>query len=383
MKNRYIKWMMTLVLFSLSYYAYACTDFRVKANDGTVLITRSMEFAEDMKSNLRTSPRGRAFNMTAPDGTPGLAWKAKYGYVFLDGMNVDVAIDGMNEAGLSVEDLYLPSFAQYQTVPTGQNNKALPYIHLADWILSNFKSVEEVRQALPSIYVYAAKTPGMGDMIFPLHFSIFDNSGKGIVVEYVKGKMNIYDHIGVMTNSPTYDWHIVNLNNYIQLAPLNPPPVIASGIIFAATGQGFGMIGLPGDISPPSRFVKVATLLRVALPAADATSAINLAEHVINNVDIVRGEARQPQSGNYIDDITQWVVFKDLTHRVFYYRTYDDLSLRAVALEKINFNENAPRLLMPIASKGYVNNVTDQFLKSAQPLPAIPAGNNPTVQPQH
>jgi choloylglycine hydrolase len=365
----------TMLLFSISHYANACTDFRVKASDGTIIIARSMEFAEDFKSNLRTSTRGRTFNTIALDGKPALSWKAKYGFVYLDGMNVDVAIDGMNEAGLSVEALYLPSFAQYQTVPAGHNNQALPYINFGDWILSNFKSVEEVRQALPSIYVFAAKTPGMGDMIFPLHFSVFDNSGKGIVIEYVKGKLNVYDHIGVMTNSPTYDWQLTNLNNYIHLAPINPPAVVANGIIFAATGQGFGMIGLPGDISPPSRFVKTATLLRVALPAANATAAVNLAEHVINNVDIVRGESRQPLSGNYIDETTQWVVFKDLTHRIFYYRTYEDLSLRAVALEKINFSENAPRLVMPILSKGYVNNVTDQFLKATQPSlsPVVPA----------
>lgn len=351
---------------SLSFSALACTDFRLKSQDGTVLITRSMEYSVDMKANLRTSPRGRAYTTMAPDGTPGISWKAKYGYVFLDGMNIDTAIDGMNEAGLSFEALYLPGLADYQTVPTGHATQALPYLTLGDWVLSQFKSVDEVRQALTKVFVYPAKLPGMGDMIFPLHFSIYEASGKGIVVEYVKGQLHIYDHLGVMTNSPSYDWHLTNLLNYLHLAPVNPPAVIVAGVKYSANGQGFGMIGLPGDVSPPSRFVKIATLLQVAFPTTDATHALNLAEHIINNVDIPLGLVREPQSGNATNETTQWVVFKDLTHKKLYYRTYDNISLRAVDLAKLDFSDNAQRLKMPIASPEFIQDQTNAFLHAKQ-----------------
>lgn len=351
-------------LFSINC-SFACTDFRLTAKDGTVLVTRSMEYALDLKSTLRSSPRGRAFTTTAPDGSKGLSWKAKYGYIFLDGMNFDAAIDGMNEQGLSFEALYLPGLAQYQTLPSGQNSQALPYIYLGDWILSNFKTVDEVRQALSTIYVFEQKLPDMGDLIFPLHFSVYDTSGKGLVIEYVGGKLNLYDNkIGVLTNSPTYDWQLTNLNNYVHLRPVNPPPFIAEGIKFAATGQGFGMLGLPGDISPPSRFVKIAVLLNVALAPEYAVDTLNLAEHIINNVDIPRGLAREPQSGKYIDETTQWVVFKDLSNKIFYYRTYRNLGLRAVALSKVDLSENAARLKLAIASKAYVDDQTDEFMEA-------------------
>lgn len=352
----------TLACFSNS--ALACTDFRVSAKDGTVLITRSMEFAVDMKSNLRSSPRGRMFSVTAPDGKPGLSWKTKYGYLYLDGMNSDYADDGMNEQGLSFEALYLPGLAQYQTVTPAHDAEALSYMHLGDWILGNFKTVDEVRQALANVVVFADKIPGLGDMIFPLHFSIYDSTGKGIVVEYVDGKMNIYDNkIGVMTNSPTYGWHMTNLNNYVHLKPINPNPVSDSGVVFSATGQGGGMVGLPGDISPPSRFVKTAILMDVVMQPDDAKSALNLAQHVINNVDIPTGLAREMSNGNYTNEITQWVVFKDLTNKVFYYRTYGDLTLHAVTMAKIDFSEKAAMLKMPIASQEYVKDMTDDFLK--------------------
>ena len=112
-------YLIATILLAISNTTFACTDFRVIAKDNTVLITRSMEYSVDMKSNLRSSTRGRIFTTVAPDGQSGLAWKAKYGYLFLDALNVDVALDGINEVGLSVEDLYLPHFAGYQTVPSG------------------------------------------------------------------------------------------------------------------------------------------------------------------------------------------------------------------------------------------------------------------------
>jgi choloylglycine hydrolase len=126
------------------------------------------------------------------------------------------------------------------------------------------------------------------------------------------------------------------------------------------------MLGLPGDVSPPSRFIKIATLLHVAIPVDTITNALNLAEHVINNVDIPLGLVREPSSGNATNETTQWVVFKDLTHRVLYYRTYADMSLRAVSLDKINFTENAPRLKMPLARAAMVQDLTEQFSKAVQ-----------------
>lgn len=344
--------------------ALACTDFKITATDGTVLIARSMEFALDFKSNVRSSPRDRTFNTNAIDGKPGLSWRSKYGYVYADGLNVDSAIDGMNEKGLSFEYLYLPGETQYQTATSEQDKQALPYISLGDWVLGNFQTVEEVRQALTTIYVTDAKIPSIPNVTFPLHAAIYDASGKGIVVEFVKGKMQISDNtIGVMTNSPTYEWQVTNLRNYIGMSPYAPKPVTINGITYAATGQGSGMIGLPGDVSPPSRFVKTAVLKTAALPVNNAAGALNLAEHIINTVDIPLGTVRAKQSdGKDSNDLTQWVVFKDLTHKIFYYRTYDNMTVRAIDLSKIDFAPTAARLKMPMNNGPYVQDETQKFL---------------------
>lgn len=358
----------SVCLFFLTSYANACTDFRLMAKDGTALVARSLEFSLDFKSNLRSMPREQAFVTKAPDGTPGLSWKSKYGYVFMDGLNVDAVVDGMNEEGLSFEALLMPFYATYQTVPAGQNANALPYLDFGAWILGNFKTVDEVKQALGKVIVFEQKNPQLGDMIFPLHYSIFDVSGKGIVIEYVGGHRYIYDNtVSVMTNSPTFSWHLTNVVNYLHLTPANPNPVVLEGVQYGATGQGYGMIGLPGDISPPSRFIKTLALTKVALPADDAAQVLNLAEHIINNVDIPRGLAREPSKNNQAtNDMTQWVVFKDLKNKVLYYRTYNDLALRKLALSKVDFSPGAKRMKMPIYSPVSIKDITEQFLASPQ-----------------
>lgn len=351
--------------------ALACTDFRISANDGTVLITRTLEFAQDLKSNLRSSPRERDFTVITPNGKPGMSWKSKFGYVYVDGLNQDFAVDGLNEQGLSFEYLLLPNETQYQTIPEGQEKRAMSYLNFGDWVLSNFKNVDEVRAALPNIMVYAQALPAIGNIVFPLHAAIYDASGKGIVVEFVNGKMNVFDNkIGIMTNAPTYDWQITNLRNYVNLSPANPQPVFADGIEFVATGQGAGMKGLPGDISPPSRFVKMSVMLQTVVPATDITSALNNAQHIINNVDIPLGFVREPQSGKIVNEYTQWTLFKDLTHKTFFYHTYDDSSLRMVTLADVDFSPKAPHLIMPLARPQTLVDVTDLFIKNIPPATA-------------
>lgn len=362
--NRLLLASSALYLFSLP--TLACTDFKLTAKDGTLLITRSMEFGQDLQSNVRTSPRGRVVITTTPNNKPGLGWTAKYGYIYIDGFNVDASFDGMNETGLTFEFLYLPGETQYQTIPAGKDKQAIPYSLFGDWVLANFKTIDEVKAALNNVYVSNQVIPQIGNATLPAHASIYDASGKGIVVEFYNEKINVFDNIGIMTNSPKYDWHVTNLRNYINLSAINANAITKNGITYDSVGQGSGAVGLPGDASPPSRFVKIAFMQKNVFMAQNAGDLVNLAEHIINNVDLPSGYVQSVISGQTETDITQWVVFKDITHKMFYYRTYNDMTLRAIALDKLDFSEKAVSLKMPLSGSPYVMNITDQFLKSAK-----------------
>ena len=363
MKNYFISIASTIFLCS-TFSTQACTDFKVTAKDGTVLMARSMEFGPQLQSNLRSSPRGRIYTTKTLDNKPGITWKSTYGYLYIDGFNIDVSFDGMNEAGLTFEYLYLPNETHYQTIPAGKEAQALPYSLLGDWVMSNFKTIDEVKKGLTSIYVTTQVIPELGDAVLEAHASIHDASGKGIVVEFYHNKINVYDSMGVMTNSPKYDWHVTNLRNYVNLSATNPATIAQGSMSYAATGQGSGAVGLPGDASPPSRFVKIAFMLANAYPTETAKDAINLATHIINNVDLPAGYVRSVDGGKSVTDTTQWVVFKDMTHKMFYYRTYNDMTIRAIAMDQIDFSEHAPHLKMPLVMSPYVMSVTDKFLKS-------------------
>lgn len=348
--------------------AFPCTEFRLRAKDNSTLITRTMEYSMQMHANLRTSNRNRQFETKSPNGKPGMSWKAKYGYVFFDAFNIDIAVDGMNEKGLSFGALYLPGYTVYQTVPKNRTKDAVSYTRLGDWILGNFSTVAEVKTALQKTYIFQENVPGFGNKIFPLHFSIYDVNGNGLVVEYINGRLTMHDNkIGVLTNSPSYDWHLANLNKYVYLSPVNPNPVSLNGEQFTPMGLGFGMIGLPGDASPSSRFLKMATYLRFVVQPTDVSNAVNLASHIINNVDIPFGIVRSPKQNSTTEmdlENTQWTAFKDLTNKVFYFRTYENLQLRAVSLDKIDFSENAKRLKMSIESPQFVEDLSQKFTSS-------------------
>jgi choloylglycine hydrolase len=304
------------------------------------------------------------FTSKTPNNKAGLSWKAKYGYLYVDGFSVDASFDGMNEVGLTFEYLYLPGETQYQAIPAGKDAQAVPYAMFGDWVLSNFKTIDELKQALNTIYVTNQIIPQLGNAILSAHASIRDASGKGIVVEFYNDKINVYDNIGVMTNSPKYDWQVTNLRNYINLSPYDANSITADGITYSSTGQGTGANGLPGDASPPSRFVKTAFMVKNVYPAENATDIVNLAQHIINNVDLPAGYVRSAQNGQTQTDTTQWVVFKDVTHKTFYYRTYGDMTLRGVDMSKVDFSKDAPRLKMPFSMTPNMINVTNQFLKS-------------------
>lgn len=338
------------VFFGMSA-AEACTSFELRAQDGTVMMTRTMEFAMNLNSNIRTYPRSDTFTTTNADGSAGLSWVSKYGFLYLDGFGVNTVVEGMNESGLSFEALLFPgSDSAYQVAPKNAEGRAIPYENFGAWVLGNFNNVDDLKKALSTVYVTPINLPQFGNTVFPLHFSVHDASGKGIIIEYVNGKLNVYnDTVGVLTNAPDYVWQVTNLRNYVNLSPYTPNPIVIGNMTFESSGQGSGMRGLPGDISPPSRFVKIMAIKSAALPTQNATDTLNLAEHIINNVDIPLGYVRAKQkNGPDLNESTEWTVFEDLSHKMFYYHTYTNMSLRSIDLTKINFAPGAPMLKLPL-----------------------------------
>ncbi|MEO8421729.1 MAG: choloylglycine hydrolase family protein [Hyphomicrobium sp.] len=330
--------------------ALACTDVRLIAGDGSPFTVRTMEFAVDLNSDVQILPRGMDVTSPAPNGD-GLKWKSKYGYVAMNAYDMPVATDGLNEKGLGFGALYLPAEAKYQEVTASDQAKALSNASFGAWVLGNFENVDEVKAALGGVVVWGETVPQLGSYA-PLHYAVHDASGKSIVIEYVEGKLHVYDNdVGVLTNSPTYPWHIENLRNYANLTPVNAKPVKIGNINYAGMGQGSGLRGLPGDPTPPSRFVMAAATAYLADKPKDAAEALILAEHLIDRVDIPKGLVRDyTNGGKPLGDYTQWTTFRDHANKVYYWKTYNDPSLKSVDLKTLDFTAGQPTRSLSVAA---------------------------------
>lgn len=295
-----------------------------------------MEFGFDMKSKILVFPRGYKFTGTAPEGITPLSWEGKYGLVGPDAFSQLMISDGINEKGLYVGALYLPGYAQYMTPDASQNGNILSQNDLPLWLLSSFASVEEVKEKIANITVWGMSFGALG--MVPLHYAVHDATGASIVIEYLDGKLHVTDNpIGVLTNSPDFTWHLTNLSNFVNLSANNVPDLKLTGDDVKAIGQGSGMLGLPGDFTPPSRFVRAVALTQSAIPAKTAEEEVKTAFHVLGSFDIPVGLTREKQKDKTYYELTQWMVVADLTNTVYYFKTYEQPGALRVDLKTLNF----------------------------------------------
>ncbi|MGE0669894.1 MAG: linear amide C-N hydrolase [Parachlamydiales bacterium] len=350
------------IAFSLSVQvlSHACTAFQFKAEDGTWIYARSLEFGFRMGSDLLIVPRGTAYTGTALNNKTGLKWTAQYGFV---GMNQSVGkefvSEGMNEKGLIVGMLYFPRYAQFEASSDADSSRTMGSWELAAYLLGRCSTVSEVKEAVEKVIVGRVPNADLGGFVIPLHYYVADRSGKAIVIEYLNGKRNIYDNpLGVLTNSPPFEWHMTHMIRYINLSPINVPELKLSDWTLRNLGQGSGLLGLPGDYTPSSRFVRAIFFSQWAVKPDNAEDAVGLGFHILNTFNIFDGIVRTtleeennselPLAKTGVDlknDITQWVVVHDRTHLKTYIRTYNNLQVQMVDLNKIDFSKEGMRTI--------------------------------------
>lgn len=323
---------MILSLFSLFF---ACCDFLIMGKEG-VVNGRSMEFQYDLHSQLIIHPAGETVQSNAPDNQKGISWTSKYGYACVDAFNLDRVVDGLNEKGLSFGALWL-DHAKYQ--PAENKATALDVHELGSWILGNFATVNEVKEALQKVEVWSPVSPALG-IIPALHFSIHDALGKSLVVEFIDGKMEVHDNpTSVLTNQPSFPWHLSNLKNYVHLTHSHAKEVEVNGLKLNPQGSGGGFLGMPGDWTSPSRFVKVFFMKHYAETPENSDQTVNQAIHFLNAMDIPKGIVHyKGQRADY----TQWIIVKDLVNKKIYFRTYDNQMFSQVDLMKELANRASP-----------------------------------------
>src|ERR1700738_3725759 len=291
---------------ALAPVAHACTGIELTAKDGGVVAARTLEFGIDPKSEVMVVPAGTATTGTLPDGGKGISYVTKYGVVGANGFGQPVILDGINEEGLYVGLFYFPGYASFADATKDNASRAMGPHEYGIWLLGNFASVDEVAANFDKVVLAPVVVAALKE-VPPVHFVVHDRTGKAIVIEPVDNMLKLHQNpLGVMTNSPTFDWHMTNLRNYINLSATNVPPVDMGGITLAQLGQGSGLRRLPGDFTPPSRFVRAVAFSQSAVPSDTAQQAVLQAFHILNNFDIPYGAVRQVDSGQMHAEATVW-----------------------------------------------------------------------------
>ena len=301
-----------------------CTSMAMKA-DG-FYFGRNLDLEYDFGQRVVITPRDFSFHFRcdAPiSHHPAIIGMA----TVVDGY--PLYADAVNEHGLCVAGLNFPHSAYYYPDPSESRRNISPF-ELIPWLLCHCRSVEEAKRLLAKTRLVAI--PFSESLpLAPLHWHIAD-AAASIVVEPTESGLRIYDNpIGVLTNEPPFPFHRDNLCRYLHLSPAPPQNHLSKIHGIRPFGAGMGAMGLPGDASSPSRFVRAAFSLhhsQIADPAHES-ACVGQFFHLLSSVEMLRG------SVILTDGRLEYTRYSSCinAHRgIYYYTTYDNRAIRSVEL---------------------------------------------------
>ncbi|WP_181189501.1 linear amide C-N hydrolase [Bombilactobacillus bombi] len=316
-----------------------CTSISIQATNQDTFWGRTMDFTFDpfkpsVDSKITAYPQN--FKIQGMQQS----WTTKYAFA---GVNVNDSLffnDGINSAGIAGDAQYLEE-ASWDTAENLQKRSLKPIIgeELVAYVLSNFGSIAEIKAAFTHFGQVKTDYPdweaahtGIPTPI-PMHFTFCDNNNHSIILEPVNnGAFKIYDGIGVMTNSPEYPWHLDNLRNYIHLHNYNlGHQQLTSQLNLQQIESGSGLVGLPGDYTAPSRFVR-STFLSKYLAPFERHQGITQLYNVFKTVMIPQGIEHVASDSDTCDYTGYWSGY-DLAQRCLYVQPEDCLTMTKFVLK--------------------------------------------------
>ena len=233
--------------------------------------------------------------------------------------------DATNEFGLSMAGLNFPHSAKY--MPEMQEKDNVTPFELIPWILGSCKTVDDAVRMLRNANIvnipFNQEYP-----LSPLHWIAADQKGS-IVVEPTDAGVQVYDNpVGILTNEPPFPYHMTNLQNYLHVTNEEPTNRLAPSLPLKAYSKGMGGMGLPGDLSSASRFVK-ATFTKLNSVSKDAESAsISQLFHILGSVVQQQGCVKV---GNLYEK-TIYTSCCNITKGIYYYTTYENSQITGIRL---------------------------------------------------
>lgn len=296
-----------------------CIDFKTTDN----YFGRNLDLEYRFNEKVVITPRGYEFKLKN-----GNVINTKSALIGMATVVNDYPLyaEASNESGLSMAGLYFPGNAKFFEPDASKLNLS-PY-ELIPYLLGLYSTVSEVRGVFDNLNI--TNTAFMDNMpVTDLHWMISDGNDC-IVVEQMQDGLKVYDNpLGVLTNNPPFDYHIINVNNYINLTPNCAKNRFSDKINLSQYGQGMGALGLPGDTSPASRFVRAAFNKLNSSCKGDEEESVSQFFHILDSVAMVKG-ATVTAEGKY--DITSYSCCINVSKGIYYYKTYTNNQITAVRM---------------------------------------------------
>lgn len=340
-----------------------CTGIRLDCANG-VVAGRTCEFGLLLQYDVMFLPAGTAYSSVMPKGS-GKSWTSTHAVTGVATFGATAIMDGINDAGLMAGAFYFPGQAQYADTAKADMSSSINATEVTHYILTTCGSIDEALAAIAEITVVDAPVNGWGSVAPPLHYQIIDAQGRHVAVEPTHaGSLQITENpTGAFTNSPDLPFHLLNLTQYMNISPESIPSSNVFGTTVAATGIGSGALGLPGDYSPPSRFVRAAFFAANHPTPGTTIDGIQELLHLLNAFDIPMGAAKVGDTA----DFTQVTVARDAHELTYAWRSYADQRIRQVNMKQLIEIAKAPvRLtITPVTGDtSPVDDVTGQLLDS-------------------
>ncbi len=304
-----------------------CTAITYRTKDH--YFGRNLDLEYSYQETVTITPRNYPFTFRRMGDMP--SHYAIIGMAYVQD-NYPLYYDGTNEKGLSIAGLNFPGNADYKEEAADKDN-VTPF-ELIPWILGQCENVAQARELLNRINLvniaYSSQLP-----LSPLHWIISDRECS-VTVESVKEGLKIYDNpVGVLTNNPTFDYHMFNLINYKGLSVKDSANSFAKDVELKTYCCGLGALGLPGDFSSLSRFVKAAFVKTHSLSGESELESVSQFFHILNAVAMPRGSVILE---NGASDITVYSSCCNTDKGIYYYTTYDNSQIVGVDMYRENLD---------------------------------------------
>lgn len=248
--------------------------------------------------------------------------------------NIPLFYEASNEHGLSMAGLNFPGNAYYPSVKAGKDNIA-PF-EFIPWILGQCRNVSDAKVLLNRINI--ADIPFSKEIqSSPLHWML-DDCKESLVIESRKGGLDIHDNpVHVLTNNPPFEYQLSNLDNYRHLRVDNAEVIREKNPDYETYSQGLGAVGLPGDVSSMSRFVRIAFGLKNTVCDNDELSSVGQFFHLLSSVEMIKGAC---VTDNETLDVTVYSACMNVNRGLYYYTTYDNRQITCIDMYGVDLDSD-------------------------------------------